>query len=272
MNAARKPAALMLAVLLAVGMLAGCADKQAAGGTVESSQAEPADGKTGTVTPAVAGKEAEEAGEEPAEEPVEESAGEPEQAPSGEIPEIGRMAGGVYTNEYLGVACELDENWAFYTAEEMLQTEQTTQELLSDTELGELMQGTEQFLDLQAENVNELTTLNVNYSKLSMQERMAYALMSEEDAIDLLLADDTAAMLRESYAAAGMTVARMEKVEVTFLGETHYALMTQLSMQDVNIYNLQLCFYQCGSYGVTITLGSYIEDKTESLLELFYKL
>lgn len=101
---------------------------------------------------------------------------------------------------------------------------------------------------------------------------MAYALMSEEDAIDLLLVDDTAAMLRESYAAAGMTVARMEKVEVTFLGETHYALMTQLSMQDVNIYNLQLCFYQCGSYGVTITLGSYIEDKTESLLELFYKL
>lgn len=68
------------------------------------------------------------------------------------------------------------------------------------------------------------------------------------------------------------TVESMEKVQVEFLGETHFAMKTHLVMEGIDIYNLQICFYQSGSYGVTVTLGSYIEDTTDSLLGLFYSL
>lgn len=270
MKHSRKFLALLLAVLLVVSMLAGCAGKEDVGGKVEPSQNQSVDDKTGTTEPAKA--EEPEQTEEP-ETPAEpEESEEPAAGEEDEAVEIGRMAGGVYTNEYLGVGCELDENWEFYTAEELLQVDQSTQELLSDSELGELMADTEQFLDLQAENATDLTVVNVNYSKMAMQERVAYAAMSEEQSIDLLLADDTAELLRSSYEQAGMTVESMEKVQVEFLGETHFAMKTHLVMEDIDIYNLQVCFYQCGSYGVTITLGSYIEDKTDSLLDLFYPL
>lgn len=256
--------ALLLAVLLVGSVLAGCASKEDVAGTVEPAQSQGADDKTGTVTPAE--------DDEPAAPAEPEQDEAPEASEAEETVEIGRMAGGVYTNAYLGIGCELDENWEFYTAEELLQADQSTQELLSDSELGKLMADTEQFLDLQAENAADLTVVNVNYSKLAMQERVAYAAMSEEEIIDLLLSDDTAELLRSSYEQAGMTVESMEKVQVEFLGETHFAMKTHLVMEGIDIYNLQICFYQSGSYGVTVTLGSYIEDTTDSLLGLFYPL
>lgn len=257
--------ALLMALLLVAGMLSGCTRKDDLTGSVTPPQIQPDEDKTGAVTP----KEEEPAGQTPE---TPETPEAPEASEDEEAPAIGRMAGGVYTNEYLSIGLELDENWEFYTAEELIQIDQDTQELLSDSELGELLANTEQFLDLQAENAAELLLLNINYTKLSMQERLAYAVMSEEDTIDLLLADDTAEMMRASYEQAGMSIESMEKVEVTFLGETHHALKTHMVMGDVDIYNLQLCFYQCGAYGATITLGSYIEDNTDSMLSLFYPL
>ena len=68
-----------------------------------------------------------------------------------------------------------------------------------------------------------------------------------------------------------MTVKEMKKVTVTFLEEEHTAIWTSAQIQGVDYYILQINNYTAGAYGATLTIGSYLEDNTESLLSLFYK-
>lgn len=183
---------------------------------------------------------------------------------------LGRMEGGVYTNEYVGYTCTLDSNWTFLSAEELQQIPANVTDAISGSELAKKLEGVQQFTDMMAENVNDLTTVNVLYQKLSLQERIAYAALTEEQIVDVTL--EQAAMLEEAYAQAGMTLLSMEKVSVEFMGETHFAIRSELTFQDVPYYVLQLFDFHLGEYAVTTTLASYVEDNTDSLLGLFYPL
>jgi len=182
---------------------------------------------------------------------------------------LGRIQGGVYTNEYVGMACELDSSWQFYAAEE-LQDLSGIQEALEGTQVGDAMQGFEQIMDMQAENVEELTSMNVLYQKLTLQQRLAYAALDEEAIIDETLAQKD--ILVESYAQAGIMVEEMSKKTVTFMGEERVALWTKSTLNEIDYYTLQIFNYNLGEYSATITLASFVEDKTEGMLQLFYAL
>lgn len=182
---------------------------------------------------------------------------------------LGRMEGGVYTNTYAGFACELDSTWTFYSAAELQELPDAVLNAMDGTELGDAMQNIQQITDMMAENTNTLTTMNVLYQKLSLQERIAYAAMTDEAIVDATLAQKD--MLTQAYTQAGIEVDRMEKITVTFLGEEHVAIKTTAQTQGVPYYILQVFDFHVGEYGVTLTLGSFVEDNTGSLLELFYK-
>ena len=182
---------------------------------------------------------------------------------------LGRMQGGTYVNEYIGLACDLDSTWEFYTAEELQELPTTAAELFEDTELGEYLDSTTRIMDMQAECPNDLTTMNVLYQKMDMQQRLAYAMATEEEIIDSTLAESD--LLVDSYNQMGLEVVDMTKKQVTFLGEERYAIHTVAKIGEVDFYALQLCDYHLGQYAITITLSSYMEDKTEDVLNLFYK-
>lgn len=231
----------LLVALLVMGMLlTGCGKEKDVAGKVtpnESQNAAPSDT----------------AGTEPEEKTV----------------SLGRMEGGIYTNSYAGFGCELDSNWEFYMADELQELPENVQEMLADTELGDMMAQATQIMDMKAENVNDLLAINVLYTKLDTKSRVAYALMSEEDIMDVTLEQKD--LLISSYAQAGIEVSSMEKVEVEFLGQKHFAIHTTASIEGIPYFMLQLYNYHAGSYGVTTTLSSYLEDNTDYLLSLFYK-
>lgn len=181
---------------------------------------------------------------------------------------LGRIEGGTYTNTYAGFACDLDSNWEFYTAEELQELPDNVKELMEGTDLGEAMSDLTQLTDMKAENAEELTTINVAYTKLDAQSRLAYLALSEEEIMDVMLEQKD--MLISSYAQLGIEVDSMEKIEVDFLGEKHFALHTSASQYDIPCYMLQLFDYSLGRYGVTTTFCSYQEDMTEDLAGLFY--
>ena len=181
---------------------------------------------------------------------------------------LGRLEGGVYTNTYAGYGCELDANWVYYSAEELQALPENINELLADTDLADSMEDVFQIMDMKAENAQDLTTINVLYTKLGLEERLAYMVLSEEAIVDGVLTQKDA--LIAGYAQAGIDVSSMEKTQVTFLGETHYAVHTQAATQGVPYYILQVFDYTLGPYGVTLTLSSYVEDITQELLNLFY--
>lgn len=181
---------------------------------------------------------------------------------------LGRMEGGVYTNEYAGIGCKLDSDWVFYSAEELQDLPDQIDEVLQGTEFEDTANELQQITDMMAENVDALTTMNVLYTSIGAKERLAYAVMSEEEVADSILAQSDAMIA--AYAQAGIEVASMEKVTVNFLGETRTGIHTTAAIEGVDYYILQVFDYSLGKYGVTITMSSFVEDKTDSLLDLWY--
>ncbi len=261
--------ALMALLLAASLLLCGCGQSQeSVSGSLSSTKTpekEPLEMAEKEEIDAPAEDPVEEPVEEPAEEPVEEPAEEPVET---EKPvTMGRMEGGVYTNEYVGFACELDESWSFYGAEELQTLPENVAAVLEGSEVGDAIAELEQFTDMMAENQDMLCTVNVLYQKLGLQEQMAYALLSEGDVIDLTLENKD--LLSESYALAGMDITDIDKKTVTFLGEERTALYSTGSTQGLPIYTLQLFYYNSGSYSVTVTFTSFMEDNTDAVMALF---
>ena len=249
---------IILAMLLALSCIA-CGSEDYKGGQVTGLNQEENVDETSEDT-------VEKAVEEVAEENVEEA--EEEVADEGKELSLGRLQGGVYTNEYFGGACELDSSWTFYSAEELQELPETVSEMMSETELGDSLSDLSHIVDMKAENETDLTVINIGYQKLSAQERLAALGMNEKELVDLTLAE--ADLLKETYAQMGITVEEISAKTVTFMGEERTAVYTKAKVQEMDYYILQLFDYHLGEYAVTITFNSYIEDKTESLLDLFY--
>ena len=182
---------------------------------------------------------------------------------------LGRMDGGVYTNSYAGFGCTLDDSWTFYSAEELQALPENVNEVLKDTEIGDAMEGVEQITDMMAENMETFSSMNLLYQKMDAQTRLVYGMMSEESIADAMLAQSDTMIA--AYAQAGMDVTSLEKVTVTVLGEERIALRTEGTMQDIPFYMVQVFDYNQGSYSITLTMTSYMEDKTADMLALFYE-
>lgn len=179
---------------------------------------------------------------------------------------MGLLEGGTYTNAYTGFGFTLDSAWTIYPAESLQELPENVRDMFAGTEYENMELN--QFTDVMAENVDELLTMNVLYQKVSLQERLAYAVMDDADIIDVTLAQyDT---LVQAYANGGIIVESMDKKTVTFLGEERVALYTVSTIQDIPYYILQIYDYNLGEYAIVTTFASYLEDNTESMLELFY--
>lgn len=197
------------------------------------------------------------------------SAEEPTTEPAEEESNLsmGRLEGDTYINEYAGFICKMDDSWQFYSAQELQELPEQISEATKGSELNKLLNGLSQFTDMMAENTTELVSVNMVYTNLTAQMQAVTGYMDEETAIDMVL--QQAETLEAYYSAAGITVYSMEKVKVNFLGEEHFAVYSVMDLQGIPYYTLQLMNYSLGEYGLTLTLASYVDDKTTDLLELF---
>lgn len=245
--------ALALVLLLIVSMLTGCGGKKPAGTEPISTEAPTTEAPT-TEAPTTEAPTT----EPPATDPL----------PDNSLA-LGRVEGNTYTNTYAGIGCDLDSTWTMYTADQLQELPAATMEMLEGTEMGDAMANVIQFTDMMAENVELLSTVNVLFQKLDMSQRIAYAKLDEKTLMEATLLMQKDAMI-EAYAQAGIIVESMEIVTVTFLGEEHNAMKTVAEMNGVPYYLLQTFDYWLGQYSVTITFASFVEDKTEELLDLFY--
>ncbi len=191
-------------------------------------------------------------------------------AENGKTTSLGRVQGGVYVNEYMGVSCSLDSGWEFFTAEELQELPQNVEELFEGTEAEAAMSNLQVITDMSAENVDELTNMNIMYQKMSLQERLAFAGMTNSDVVDAMVTSQKD-LLIATYAQAGINVQEMYKKTVTFCGEERDVLYFACDVSGVPYYAIQVFDYSLGDYAVTMTVTSFVEDKTEDLLKLFSK-
>ena len=182
---------------------------------------------------------------------------------------LGRIQGGTYTNEYLGLECKLDDSWEFFSAEELQQMPELVAEALEGSALEEALVDYPQITDIQAECVEDMTGFNIIYRKMSMEEKLWYMGKSDEDVINELLQQQQ--LMAESYAQAGLIVQEMSSQEVNFLGEQRIALYTYCKVNDLDYYILQIFENNIGTYAATLTFNSFVENNAQQIMDLFYK-
>ena len=226
---------------LTLGLLVGCgAQSQAPGGTI---------------TPNTAATE---------------NIDEPTEAPTEPKPEagLGAMEGGVYTNKYAGFSVELNEKWTFAGAEALQQLPEDIKSILTDSEIVDNMDKYPSIIDMKAEHSESLCTMNVLYQKMDLPTRLSCASITEKQYIDALLEQKD--LLESTYTSAGFQNVYMEVVEVKFAGQDRTALRTACTLENgVPYYFVQLFYHQLGAYSVTVTLGSFVNDYTDDLLDMF---
>ena len=193
---------------------------------------------------------------------------EPAEAEAEDEFALGTMQGGVYENTYVGYGCVLDESWVYKTAEELQDISDLTQAIFEQG--GVDVAAYSQITDMMAERMDPISSINIQYTALGAEERLAHMLVGDEGIIDATMEQkDT---LIATYAQVGIEVSSLEKVSVTFCGEQRWAIRTEATVQGIPYYLIQMFDTNIGPYFVTLTLGSFEVDATDELLSLFYSL
>ncbi len=213
---------------------------------------------SGGITPAVVDEK----------EPEETDATETDE--TGKTTSLGRVQGGMYVNEYMGISCNLDEGWEFYTAEELQEMPEDVAAMFEGTDVEDEMSQMTYITDMSAENAEELTNMNIIYEKMDLQQRLAFKSMTNTDIVDGMLTHQKDVLI-STYAQAGINVQEMSKKTVNFCGEERDVLYMACDISGVAYYAIQVFDYSLGDYSVTLTVTSFVEDKTEELLTLFSK-
>lgn len=190
-----------------------------------------------------------------------------EPAPEDATYEMGSTNGGVYTNDFLGIGCELDENWAFYGEEQLAELNGIIADTIDDEELAEAyansVENGKTTYDMCAVSADGLAVINIVIESLGV----LYGVSLDEDRyLDLSLET-----LEKSLDAAGMANVTVEKASVACAGASRPSFAIYGEQSDVPVYEKGICIKK-GNYMAVITVCSYYEDITNELAGLFYSL
>ena len=186
-----------------------------------------------------------------------------EAAPEPEF-QMGEMSGGVYTNEFLGIGCSLDSNWTYLTDEEILELNASSAEQMTNEEIREMLETSENIYDMYAQADGGLVNIAVCVENLGVLNGIT---MDEAAYLEEVLP-----ILEQSLAGIGLTDIAQEKFTETLAGQSHQAVkFSGMLNGDTPMYQEQV-YLKKGSYMAAIILCSGIEDITPQLAAMFYAL
>lgn len=175
--------------------------------------------------------------------------------------QLGVTTGGKYESTFLGIGCSLDDSWSFASQEELAQMIGATAEMFDNEEYAEQMKNTDMFYDMAAAADDGLVNINIIIQNMGLLYGMA---LSEEKYIEI-----SQEGLEEQLSSAGFTLEGVEAGTVTFAGQERSGLHITCTYQGIAYYCQQVYIKQ-GNYMSVITLASFFEDDTDSMLDYFY--
>lgn len=215
---------------------------------------------SGTVMPQETPANVEGSVETPA--PAEEA--EPSEAPADEAEEefqIGTTSGGRYENAFLGIGCQLDENWTFASKEELAQLIGIVADGFDNEEYAEQLKNADMFYDMYALADEGLVTINVIFENMGV---LYGTVIDEERYVQIAMEN-----LEEQLTSAGFADIQTETGSVVFAGQERYGLRISGTYQGAPYYCQQV-YIKEGSYMAAVSLVSLTQDITATMLEYFY--
>ena len=202
--------------------------------------------------------EATEPAAEPASEPAENGAEEDEP-----ILGVYDEAAYVYTNEFAGLACQLDESWTVLDQAQIAEVMGLASELVTDEDAKNVLENSGAVHPFYAFTDEGLVTLNMGIENLGL----LYGVLLDEKTY----AEKGAEQLAPALESMGMSDVSTEITTISFAGGEHTAIRVYGLFQGVDFYETLVCV-KVKSYIATITAGSYLEDVTGDVLAMFYSL
>lgn len=176
--------------------------------------------------------------------------------------EYGEMRDSVYENAFFGFGCTLDDSWTV-PSQEMIDNRASTEEVV----IGEVFP--------EAGDPASLLTLS-HYDMDVLSESSAANIniileSSVQDYNEEVYTDSSIAPLIQALEMMDAQKISVGKAKITFIGEERFGLSIYFELDDTAVYQ-KIIYLAKGQQLACIGVASYIDDRTNELIELFYPL
>lgn len=173
---------------------------------------------------------------------------------------LGETDGLVYENKFIGIGCTLEDNWSFYSDEEIMELNNYTADVAGE-DYEKIMEGADLVYDMYAVSGDLQNNMNVVLEKMN------------QVLLDHLVIEDSleAAMpvMKETFADIGYADLQAELDTISIEGKEFTCLYTTGEINGVTAYQKTFPI-KCNGYLANITITTYGEDKVDELAERFY--
>lgn len=172
----------------------------------------------------------------------------------------GTIQDNVYWNETMKIGCALDENWYFYSEEEILEVNGMTAEAL-DGEIAEILESGGTLTDMFAQSMETGANVNVVFERVSLANSLFY---NEKSYIEASFAT-----VEDAFAQLGIEDVEFTIQETEFMGETHCSVLITGMYSGVPIYE-QVVVVKDGRNFTVVTVFTVLEEELEEVLSCFF--
>ena len=184
----------------------------------------------------------------------------------------GTIENGIYTNTFVGIGCQLSDDWTYYTDEQLAELSGVVAE--SSEEMQKAMEDGKSTYDMFASAMEGLVTINVVYEDLGVDDTLPTNAQDQEEAMRILdeagYLEIAVPKLEDALASMGLSNVKVEQTPVQFAGLVREGAVISGEMDGVPMYETLVCIKQEG-YMCCVTMCSWTEDITADLVELFYQ-
>ena len=171
--------------------------------------------------------------------------------------DLGTIDGNTYTNETLGLRCELDANWYVYTEAELASLMGVVADTLSDTDIGDAVENNQGVTVFFAMDTATYGNLNIAVSKNSMYS------LSEENFVALMVPQ-----MKPLLEQSGFENVTCTEAEFEFAGQTHTGIDITATVQGMTVYERQV-YLMADSCMYVVTATAYEENGAQPMLDTF---
>ena len=173
---------------------------------------------------------------------------------------VGAYANNVYTNEFLGIRCNLDPAWTVFDEEQLAQLAGLTADLMGNEALKEQMEKGAAVYAFYAQSQNGQRNMNIVLERLSLVNGI---LLNEKGYVEIAMPQ-----MKQALEGIGLENVTVEQATLQFAGGEHAGIRIHGTTQGVDLYETVVCVKN-GNYIASVTVCSVGTDSTADLLALF---
>ena len=171
--------------------------------------------------------------------------------------DLGNVDGNTYTNETLGLRCELGDNWYVYSEAELASLMGVVADSLSDSIIGDAIDNNQSVTVFFAMDTTTYGNINITISKDSMSA------LGEENFVALMVPQ-----LKPLLEQSGFENVTCTEAEFEFAGQTHTGIDITATVQGMTVYERQV-YLMADSCMYVVTATAYEENGAQAMLDTF---